>query len=117
MSTAAIADHDQLPLPASSEGKPALPFRSDTILGVCEAIGQDLGFNPNWLRVPFAALILWNPQVIIACYLLLGIVVAAARWFFPVGPKVAEREGAEPAATNASPVTVDKAESEELLAA
>ena len=28
-----------------------LPLRNDTILGVCEAIGQDFGFNPLWLRL------------------------------------------------------------------
>ena len=60
-----------------------LPLRRDTFLGVFEAIGQDLGINPNWLRVPFAALILWNPEVIVGLYLALGLVVAATRWFSP----------------------------------
>jgi phage shock protein C len=73
MSTAAQFDQSQTPL----------PLRSDTFLGVFEAIGQDLGINPNWLRVPFAALILWNPEVIIGSYLALGAVVALSRWFFP----------------------------------
>ena len=58
----------------------ALPFRGDTLLGVCEAIGQDLGFNPTWLRVAFAALLLWNPEVVVAIYLGLGLVVAITRW-------------------------------------
>ena len=43
----------------------ALPFRTETILGVCEAIGEDFGFNANWLRVPFAALILISPLWVI----------------------------------------------------
>jgi len=116
MSTAAIVDQDQLPNDVSAGREPALPFRSDTILGVCEAIGQDLGFNPNWLRVPFAALILWNPEVIIASYLLLGVVVAAARWFFPAAPRVSA-DRVESAPANEARVADHKAEAEKLLAA
>ena len=29
-----------------------LMLRNDTILGVCEAIGQDFGFNPNAVVTP-----------------------------------------------------------------
>jgi len=72
-----------------------LPLRSDTFLGVFEAIGQDLGINPNWLRVPFAALILWNPEVIVGLYLGLGLVVAATRWFFPAQSKAQSQPNAE----------------------
>ena len=45
---------------AVPEREPALPFRSDTILGVCEALGQDFGFNPTYLRIALASLVLWN---------------------------------------------------------
>ena len=60
-----------------------LVMRNDTILGVCEAIGQDFGFNPNWLRLAFCAPIYWNPALVLAVYLGLGLVVAATRYFFP----------------------------------
>jgi hypothetical protein len=40
-----------------------LMLRNDTILGVCEAIGQDFGINPNWLRVAFCVPIYWNPML------------------------------------------------------
>ena len=83
MSTAASAEAQDA-LPANDRREPALPFRGDTILGVCEALGQDLGINANWLRVPFAALLLWNAEVVVACYLGLGVVVALSRWLFPV---------------------------------
>ena len=33
----------------------ALPFRSDTMLGVCQALGEDFGFHPNILRIAFAS--------------------------------------------------------------
>ena len=58
-------------------------FRNDTIFGVCEAIGTDLGFNPNWLRLAFAAPIYWNPGLVVGIYLALGLVVLASRYAFP----------------------------------
>ena len=60
-----------------------LMLRNDTILGVCEAIGQDFGFNPNWLRLAFCAPIYWNPMLVIGAYLALGVLVAATRYAFP----------------------------------
>ncbi len=60
-----------------------IAFRNDTIFGVCEAIGQDFGFNPNWLRIAFCAPVFWNPAFVIGAYLALGIVVAATRFAFP----------------------------------
>ncbi|MGI8705650.1 MAG: PspC domain-containing protein [Sphingomicrobium sp.] len=90
MSNATTAEF-QTTLPAASEREPALPFRGDTILGVCEAVGQDLGFHPNWLRIPFGALLLWNTMAVIGAYLGLGCIVALARWFYP-----AERPNAAP---------------------
>ena len=60
-----------------------LVLRNDTILGVCEAIGQDFGFNPNWLRIAFCAPIYWNPALVVGVYLGLGILVAATRFAFP----------------------------------
>lgn len=61
----------------------ALPLRSHTILGVCEAIAEDFGFNPILLRVPFAASVLWSPIWAIVAYLALGLVVLASRLLFP----------------------------------
>jgi phage shock protein C len=60
-----------------------LLLRNDTILGVCEAIGQDFGFNPNWLRVAFCAPIFWNPALVVGAYVALGTVVAATRFLSP----------------------------------
>ena len=44
-----MSDHDQ---------NVALPLRSQTLLGVCEAIGEDFGFIANYLRVPLGAIVL-----------------------------------------------------------
>ena len=57
-----------------------LPLRNDTILGVCEAIGQDFGFNPLWLRLAFIAPLFFAPYWTFAAYLGLGLVVASTRW-------------------------------------
>ena len=57
--------------------------RNDTILGVCEAIGQDFGFHPNWLRVTLASLVYFAPVAVIGGYVALGAVVAISRWVAP----------------------------------
>ena len=57
-----------------------LPLRNDTILGVCEAIGQDFGFNPLWLRLAFIAPLFFAPLWTFVAYLGLGVVVATTRW-------------------------------------
>jgi phage shock protein C len=57
--------------------------RDDTLFGVCQGLGEDLGFNPNMLRVPFVVLLLWSPLAVLAAYLGLGALVAAVRWLSP----------------------------------
>lgn len=76
-----------------------LPLRNDTILGVCEAIGQDFGFNPLWLRLAFVATIFFAPAAGIATYLGLGLIVATTRYFAPNKP--ASQQAVEVKATAA----------------
>jgi len=57
--------------------------RDDTLLGVCQALGEDFGFNPNWLRVALGAALLWNPLAVITLYAALAVMLAAARWILP----------------------------------
>ena len=78
------------------ENQVALPLRSHTILGVCEAIAEDFGFNPVLLRVPFAASVLWSPIWAIVAYLGLGLVVLASRLLFPKA-KPARQQAVTPA--------------------
>lgn len=79
-------------------------FRNDTILGVCEALGHDLGFNANILRVPLGVGIIFAPMLMVGIYLALGAVVFVSRTFFP--DKVPQVEAVEaapaplPTATN-----------------
>jgi phage shock protein PspC (stress-responsive transcriptional regulator) len=77
----------------------ALPLRSHTILGICEAIGEDFGFNPVLLRIPFAASVIYSPTLAIGTYLALGVVVLASRLLFPKA-KVAEVLSEQPSAAN-----------------
>lgn len=74
-------------MPAHDDQTP-LPLRAHTILGVCEAIGEDFGFSPNWLRIPLAASVLVSPTTAVAAYVALGVVVLASRLLFPK-PKAA----------------------------
>jgi phage shock protein PspC (stress-responsive transcriptional regulator) len=60
-----------------------LPLRAHTILGVCEAIGEDFGFNPTFLRIPLAACVIWSPAVAFGTYFALGAVVLLSRMLFP----------------------------------
>jgi phage shock protein C len=79
----------------SAEPYVALPLRSHTILGVCEGLGEDFGFNPVFLRVPLATMVIWNPLVAFGAYFGLGAVVLASRLLFP-------RPKADPASASAS---------------
>jgi phage shock protein C len=68
---------------SAQENYVPLPLRSHTILGVCEAIGEDFGFNPTFLRVILAAMVLYSPLIAIGSYFGLGVVVLASRLLFP----------------------------------
>jgi len=55
----------------------------DSLFGVCQLVGEDLGFNPFFLRLAFLGLGFFSIPVSIAAYALLGVGVAASRWLFP----------------------------------
>ena len=65
------------------ETRVPLPLRSHTIFGVCEGLAEDFGFNPIFLRVPLAALVLWSPLMAIGLYFGLGAIVLTSRLIFP----------------------------------
>ena len=82
---------------SAQENQVALPLRSHTILGVCEAIGEDFHFNPIFLRVILAAVVLYSPLMAIGAYFALGALVLASRMLFPNVTQVAAVDQAEPA--------------------
>lgn len=57
--------------------------RDDTLLGVCEGLGEEFGFHPNILRIVLASMLLWNPLAVIGGYLAIGVVLMASRWLIP----------------------------------
>jgi len=63
--------------------------RSDTLLGVCEGLGRDIGIHPNFLRIAFGVGLMVNPVFVIGAYLALGVAVYAARFLFPDMPRAA----------------------------
>ena len=78
--------------------------RADTFFGICQALGDDLGFNPIFLRVALAGMLFWNPWVAIGSYAAGGLIVLASRLLAPE-PRV-KRIAAAPAAaavTDAAP--------------
>jgi phage shock protein PspC (stress-responsive transcriptional regulator) len=70
-------------IPTADYFRNNVAFRNDTILGVCESLGHDLGFNPNFLRVPLGAGIIFAPMVMVGIYLALGVMVFVSRTFLP----------------------------------
>ena len=86
-----------------------LPLRNDTILGVCEAIGQDFGFNPLWLRLAFIVPLFFAPTAAILGYLGLGAVVGLTNWF------VADKQGEAPHLVSSHELTRSNSEADESL--
>ncbi len=71
--------------------------RDDTFLGVCQALGEDFGFNPVWLRIAFALPVIYAPMAVISVYLGLGLIVLVSRLLAPrperkVAPHVVEAD-------------------------
>jgi phage shock protein C len=100
--------------------QPSLPMRDDTFFGVCQGLGEDFGFNPVYLRVAFAVLLLWNAGAAILAYALAGAIVALGRRLFP-NPRAAET-GAEgiveaPSRAEQEPLARDKDPEEYSVAA
>jgi phage shock protein PspC (stress-responsive transcriptional regulator) len=79
----------------AQDNQVALPLRSHTILGVCEALGEDFGFNPVFLRIPLAASVIWNPMIAFGTYFALGAVVLVSRLLFPKAKTAAAGEAPE----------------------
>ena len=88
---------------------PNLFLRDDTLLGVCQGLGEDFGFSPVWLRILFAAGLIWNPVYDISAYLALGAIVLVSRLIVRnprAAKKVAEAEPVQAANANAEALRV-----------
>lgn len=67
----------------------SLSLRSDTMFGVCEALGQDFGISANWFRVGFAFAVIYNLEYAALAYAGIGALVLLSRLIYP-GRAVAE---------------------------
>lgn len=101
--------------PALEGEQQNLFLRNDTIFGICEGIGQDFGFNANYLRVALCSLLYFNPIAVIGGYFALGAAVALSRWLYPV-PRTAQ--ALQLAAQSEAPAVADNEDGDsEALAA
>ncbi len=75
-----------------------LILRNDTMLGVCAGLGQEFGFNPNYLRVLIASLFLVSFELAIGIYLALGLALAIGWLLFPQRRATAAAIAARPVA-------------------
>ena len=78
-----------------SNSQPSLFARDDTFFGVCEALGEDLGFNPLFLRVTLALLLFWNPVAVLIGYAAAGVLVLFTRLVAPNPRRAPEPAAAE----------------------
>jgi phage shock protein PspC (stress-responsive transcriptional regulator) len=72
--------------------QPSVFARDHTLFGVCEALGEDLGFSPVFLRIAFAFALFFSPLGALAAYAALGVLVAFTRFVAPVPRRAAEPE-------------------------
>ena len=100
------------------DAQPNLLTRDDTFLGICQGLGEDLGINPLFLRLPLIPLLFFYPVQVVGGYLAAGVVVLATRLVFP-HPRnaAAEAEASAPqVGAPAEPVVMAEAQPEPLAA-
>jgi phage shock protein PspC (stress-responsive transcriptional regulator) len=98
--------------------QPNVFTREDTFFGVCQALGDDFGFNPIVLRFAFAAGLFFNPVVALGAYAALGLTVLASRLISP-NPRAAkspETETAEAVEAAPQPLHADNETVADVLA-
>lgn len=67
----------------SMTDQPSLFAREDTLLGVCQGLGEEIGVNPLILRVAFAVGLFFSLKATVVAYLAIGVALALFRWAFP----------------------------------
>lgn len=60
--------------------------RGDTLLGVCEGLGEDFHISPVWFRIAFIGMLFWNWQVALIAYPTVALVIYAIRALLPDMP-------------------------------
>ena len=72
--------------------------RPDSLFGICQAVGDALGFNAFFLRIGLIGILFFSPALMVGAYLGLGLVVGASHLLFPK-PEQSEPRTADQAAS------------------
>ena len=78
-----------------AQRQPNLLTRDDTFFGVCQALGEDFGFHPNFLRVAFGVPVIFFPMQVLTVYFGLGAVVLISRFLAPRPRRQAAAQASE----------------------
>lgn len=71
----------------------------ENLLGICNAVGEDWGFNPLFLRLALAVTLLADPEIALGIYAILGMAVLVSRLLTrPYRPATAQTVPAQPIA-------------------
>ena len=70
--------------------QPSLLTRSDTLFGVCQGLGEDIGISPLFFRLAFTVLLFFQPAAALCTYAGAGVLVFLARLLAPAPRPVAE---------------------------
>jgi phage shock protein C len=62
---------------------PSPPPKSDSLFGICQALGEDFGFNPDYLRIALAILRLVSAKIVVIGYVVAGLLVLGSRLLVP----------------------------------
>ena len=54
-----------------------------SLFGICQTAGEELGINPILLRIGLIGILFFNPAVMVGAYVGLGAVVGGSRLLFP----------------------------------
>ena len=79
---------------AAHEGEIHEIGQPDRLFGICQTVGNSLGFNPVFLRVGLIGILFFSPALMVGAYVGLGIVIGGSHLLFPKPgqsqPQVAE---------------------------
>ena len=64
-----------------------------SLLGICQAVGEGLGFNPDFLRIALAISLVVKPEYTLVVYGILGVTVLASRLLVREPRRIREAHG------------------------
>jgi phage shock protein C len=68
---------------APNEVENSEPGQPERLFGICQAVGDHLGFNPIFLRIGLIGLLFFGPALMFGAYAGLGLIVGVSHLVFP----------------------------------